>query len=69
MRRYEYRDPLEVLIRKGEDCTNCQHLSKWRLGGELVTACDNAKAPAKKRERAPESRCCLWKHDKQDSGV
>ena len=68
-RSWERGDPLDVLIRKGEDCTHCQYLGKWRLGGELVTACDNKRAPERKRKGAPASRCELWRHEKADSGI
>lgn len=66
MRRYEYGDPLEVLIRKGEDCANCRHLAPWSVGRKTVTICDNQQAPEKKRKNAPQSRCHLWTHKQQD---
>lgn len=60
--REMYGDPERWLTMRGEDCTNCRHLAPWSVGGKAITVCDNKDAPAKKRERAPESRCWLWKH-------
>lgn len=65
-RSWERGDPLEVLIRKGQDCTHCRHLAPWSVGGKTVTACDNKDAPEKKRKAAPASRCSEWKHKQQD---
>lgn len=69
MRRYEYGDPARVLEIKGEDCTHCHSLKSWSIGGRSVVVCENDRAPEKKRKNAPQSRCHLWKHEKQDTGV
>lgn len=68
MRRYEYGDPAMVLERRGEDCTGCRWLGKWKFAGELIEACDNEKAPAKLRDEAPARRCDQWRHIKADGG-
>lgn len=65
MRSFEYGDPARALEIRGEDCTNCKHLAKWKLNGVAMTMCDNMKAPAKKRQNAPERRCHLWRHKDQ----
>lgn len=56
MRRWEYRDPLEVLMRKGEDCTHCRHLETWAVGERAVTVCGKRKKVGK--------RCGEWQHEK-----
>lgn len=67
-RSWEARDPLEVLIRRGEDCTHCRHLERWNVAGRLVTQCGNPQAPATLRKSAPAKRCDMWQHEKQDGG-
>lgn len=54
MRKFEYRDPLEVLMRRGEDCTHCKHIEQWSIGTELITVC------GKKRKMG--KRCQDWRH-------
>lgn len=62
MRHWERGDPLEVLIRKGEDCTGCIHLGVWRLGVERLIACGNVEISGRMRDQAPARRCEQWKH-------
>lgn len=62
--REMYGVPERWLMLRGEDCTHCRHLAPWSMGGRKVVACDNKDAPAKKRERAPESRCHRWEPKK-----
>lgn len=68
MRSYEYLDPSRVLEIRGEDCTNCRHLTVTSVFGFDAWWCDNNKAPQSKRKRAPASRCDEWKHKQQDGG-
>lgn len=47
-------DPLEVLIRKGQDCTNCAHIKAWDIHGKTLKACHKGTKFDK--------RCTDWKH-------
>lgn len=65
MRSFELMDPARSLEIRGEDCTNCASLVKWRLGTSEKVVCDNMDAPRIRRESAPTRRCHLWRHKDQ----
>lgn len=62
MRHWERGDPLEVLIRRGEDCTGCVHLSTWRIDTSRFVECVNVEVVRRIRDQAPMKRCEQWKH-------
>lgn len=66
MRKWEMRNPIEVLIRKGEDCHGCMRLLHYDVLGSSVWYCDSKTAPAKLRKKAPERRCTEWRHKSAD---
>ena len=52
--RWQTRDPLEVLMRRGEDCTNCCWIKAWDVHWKTVQACDKGREMGK--------RCEHWRH-------
>ena len=54
------KDPMQYLIKRGEDCTGCASLDVWKAWGIEQQACNNDRAPKSRRESAPARRCHFW---------
>lgn len=62
LRKHEFRDPLQVLLRREErSCKGCRHEFKAAVFGKTIVVCTKLDAKGKRRNHG--QRCTAYKEN------